>query len=78
MHSVNIKCYNEIAEYCKSKGITDVDLYINDLVYKAYMIDKYGMIKASGNKLINIGLNEIEINKDEPKITNNNDNFYNE
>lgn len=78
MPNVNIESYHEIAEYCKTKGITDVDAYINELVHKAYLIDKYGMIKASGNKLVNIGLNEIQVNKEEPKKTENDNNIYNE
>lgn len=78
MPNVNIESYNEIAEYCKTKGITDVDAYINQLVYKAYMIDKYGMLKVSGNKLVNLALNEIQVNKEETKKTENNNNFYNE
>jgi hypothetical protein len=79
MHNVKITIYNDIAEYCKIKGIEDVDGYINNLVLKAYMIDKYGMLKkTTDNKLVNIGLNEIEVNKPDQKKINNDNNIYNE
>jgi hypothetical protein len=79
MHNVKITIYNDIAEHCKIKGIVDVDGYINNLVLKAYLIDKYGMLKkTTDNKLVNIGLNEIEVNKPDQKKINNDNNIYNE
>lgn len=60
MRNVNITIYNDIADYCKGKNIADVDAYINDLVQKAYMIDKYGLLKKSeDNKLVNVPLSDV-------------------
>lgn len=78
MRSVNITCYNEIAEYCRINNISNVDNFINNIVYKAYMIEKYGILKkTSDNKLVNIPLSDLETDK--PDInTNKENNLYNE
>lgn len=80
MHNLEIDTdlYEGILEHCTNNKITDVNGYIKDLLYKSFMIDKYGLLKKVDNKLVNIPLSNII-----PEINNNikkedYENLYNE
>lgn len=73
--NINITVHNDIVDYCKNKNITDIEGYINNLVFKAYMIDKYGMLKKTeDNKLVNVPLSDVTPTDAEP-IKNKKENY---
>lgn len=81
MHNIKISIYNDIVEYCKINGIEDVDGYINNLVLKAFMMEKYGLLKkTTENKLVSVRFDDVQVNTpEEPKQNNKTDNnLYNE
>ena len=63
MHvDINDKLYRNIADYCSINNIT-IKQYVNDLLRKNFMIDKYGIapcVQTKKDNTVQLQINEVK------------------